>query len=73
MEPQTEIKTVAGDRKQILEQQTLKGKLLEFEFYMQKQGYAESTTKNWVLRLETLANRGANLFDPESVKATIAL
>ena len=69
----TENKAVVGDRKQLLDQQTLKGKLLEFEFYMQKQGQRPATSKSRVVRLKTLAERGANLFDPESVKATIAL
>jgi hypothetical protein len=67
----TEIKTVAG--KSPLDQQTLKGKLLEFEFWMQKQGYAEPTVKHRVVRLRMLARRGANLLDPESVKTVIAL
>ncbi len=69
----TELKTVVGDRKTSLDTQTIKGKLLEFEFYMQKKGFAASTVENWVLRLGTLAERGANILDPESVKATIAL
>jgi len=67
----TEIKTVAG--KSLLDQQILKGKLLEFEFWMQKQGYAEPTVKHRVVRLRMLARRGANLLDPESVKTVIAL
>jgi integrase/DNA-directed RNA polymerase subunit M/transcription elongation factor TFIIS len=67
----TESKTVAG--KSPLDQQTLKGKLLEFEFWMQKQGYAESTVKTRVMRLLILARRGANILEPESVKAVIAL
>lgn len=67
----TETKTVAGTSP--LDQQTLKGKLLEFEFYMQKQGYSEATVKHRVVRLAMLARRGANLQDPESVKTTIAL
>jgi integrase len=71
LEPQTETKTVAG--KSPLDQQTLKGKLLEFEFWMQKRGYAEPTVKHRVVRLRTLARRGANLLDPESVKSVIAL
>jgi integrase len=71
LEPQTELKAVAG--KSLLDQQTLKGKLLEFEFWMQKQGYAEQTVKHRVVRLTMLARRGANLLDPETVKNVIAL
>ena len=49
-----------------------KGKIVEHSFWMLKQGYAESTIKGRVKLLKILANRGANLFDPESVKETIA-
>jgi len=54
-------------------QEDIKGKLLEFAFWMQKQGYRETTIKNRMTRLETLVRRGANLLEPESVKKTIAL
>jgi integrase len=54
-------------------QQDIKGKLVEFAFWMQKQGYRESTIQNRIARLETLVRRGANLLEPESVKKTIAL
>jgi integrase len=67
-QPKTEV---AG--KSPLDQPTLKGKLLEFEFYMQREGYAEATVKHRVVRLTMLAKRGANLMDPESVKTVIAL
>lgn len=67
----TKTKTVAGTSP--LDQQTLKGKLLEFEFWMQKQGYAKSTVKSRVKRLLILSRRGANILEPESVKAVIAL
>ncbi|MCK4434488.1 tyrosine-type recombinase/integrase [Candidatus Bathyarchaeota archaeon] len=53
--------------------QLMKGKILEFAFWMQKQGYAESTIKGRKIRLETLMKRGANLLDPESFKAILAL
>ena len=67
----TETKTVAG--KSPIDQQRLKGKLLEFEFWMQKQGYAEATVKYRIVRIRMLARRGANILDPESVKGIIAL
>jgi integrase len=67
----TEIKTVASDIKP-LDPQTLKGKLLEFEFWMQKQGYKTPTINNRIVRLKTLISRGANIIDPESVKTVIA-
>jgi len=49
-----------------------RGKIVEHAFWMQKEGYAESTISRRVRLLGTLANKGANLKDPESVKETIA-
>lgn len=66
----TELKTVAGEQRT---QQDIKGKLVEFAFWMQKQGYKESTIETRIVRLKTLVERGANLLDPESIKNTIAL
>ena len=71
LDSQTETKTVAG--KTLLEKQTIKGKLLEFEFWMQKQGYSKPTMKARVTRMKTLVRRGANILEPESVKEVIAL
>ena len=73
LDPQTEIKTVADGIRLLSDQPALKGKLLEFEFWMQKQGYKPPTIKGRVVRVATLAARGANLYDPETVKAVIAL
>ena len=53
--------------------QIIKGKLAEFEFWMQKQGYKIPTIQTRMMRLQTLVKRGANLLDSESVKKTIAL
>jgi len=50
----------------------VKGKLIEFTWWMKKQGYAESTILDRCRILKTLVKRGANLFDPESVKEVIA-
>ena len=68
----TKTNIVADDRKP-LDEQTIKGKLLEFEFWMQKQGYKPSTIGNRIVRMNCLVSRGANLLDPENVKAVIAL
>jgi len=55
------------------------GKLVEslwhvekYRSYMKKQGFASSTVDRTIRLLRTLANRGANLLEPESVKLTIA-
>jgi len=50
----------------------IKGKLLEFAFYMEKQGYAQMTTRGAGSALRALIARGANLGDPESVKEALA-
>ena len=46
--------------------------LFNFAWWMKKQGYAESTIRSRVSLLKVLVKRGANLYDPESVKAVIA-
>ena len=66
-----QIESVAGTSPKI--EQDIKGKLVEFAFWMQKQGYKESTIRTRISRLEMLVRRGANLYDPESVKQAIAL
>lgn len=48
------------------------GKLVEFSFWMQRQGYKESTTVSRGHRLRRLVKLGANLWDPESIKEIIA-
>jgi integrase len=71
----TETKTVAeesGKRTTGRKEQLVKGKLVEFEFWMQKQNYAEQTIKTNRKVLRILSGRKADLLDPESVKATIA-
>lgn len=50
----------------------LKGKIVKFFCYMEKQGYAEATTQTYYQILRMLAKNGANLDDPESVKEVIA-
>jgi integrase len=63
-------KQAAGATK--LSKAELKGKLVEFLWWMKKEGYAESTITRRVRRLKTMTNLDANLLDPESVKLTIA-
>ena len=50
MDSATETKTVAGEKTTVTEQ-TIKGKLVEFEFWMHKQGYAKPTVKERVEKL----------------------
>jgi integrase len=51
----------------------VKGKIVEFLWYLKKQGYAQSTAETYVGLLNVLWKRGADLSDPESVKKAIAL
>jgi len=48
------------------------GKIVEFLWWLKKQGYAESTIKSRVKLMKRLVKLGANLFDPDSVKEIIA-
>ena len=50
----------------------VKGRIVEYAWWMKKQGYAESTIELHTITLKALAKRGANLLNPESVKDTIA-
>lgn len=70
VEPRNE-KWAAGATTKLTEAE-VKGKLVEFLWWMKKEGYAESTTTRRVRLLKTLSKRSANLLDPESVKLTIA-
>jgi len=51
----------------------VKGTIFEFKWKMKREGYSESTISCYSYILETLAKRGANIFDPENVKDIIAL
>jgi integrase len=64
------LKRTAGES--TTDQQTIKGKLLEFMVWMQHQGYKESTIKVRLVRLETLVKRGAELTNFDSVKKVLS-
>ncbi len=50
----------------------IKGSIVEYSFALLKQGYAKTTIKGRTKLLKRLTRIGANLRDPESVKAVIA-
>jgi integrase len=52
---------------------SVKGKILEFAFHLKKQGRTQGTLTSYVSALNSLVTEGANLFNPESVKETLAL
>jgi integrase len=68
MEHAAEIKTVAGGSPQ-----DIKGKIVEFSFWMLKQGYSQATIEGRIKLLNRLMRLGANFNDEESVKAVISL
>jgi len=49
-----------------------KGKIIEYSFWLLKQGYAKSTITGRTKLLKILTKRGANLLDSESMKEIIA-
>jgi len=66
----TEIKTVAGEIGK--SQQEAKGKIFELCLYLKRQNYSEETIRLNRIALKVLSDRGANLFDSDSVKDVIA-
>lgn len=51
---------------------TVKGKIIEYAWWLKKEGYADSTIRMRSRNLKRLVKLGANIFDHESVKETIA-
>jgi len=50
----------------------IKGKIVEFSWWLKKEGYREGTILTKTKTLKILSKRGADLFDGESVKEVIA-
>ena len=67
---ESRLKRAAGATK--LSEAEVKGTLIEYSWYMKKNGYPESTIKFRTGIIKTLINRGAPLLDPEAMKAFIA-
>ena len=70
LENAIETKTVAGEIGKAFDKATAKGLLLQYELWLQKEGYGEDC--RYVSCISMLINSGANLYDPETVKAIIA-
>jgi len=51
----------------------IQGKIIEVAWHLKKEGFSPSTIYNYPKYLTLLVKRGANLYDPESVKDIIAL
>ena len=67
----TEIKTVAGES--TTTKSSSEAKIIDFLWWMKKQGYKETTIISRGVRLRRLASLNADLNNPESVKETIAM
>ncbi len=50
----------------------IKGKILEYAWWLKKDGKSEATIEGRVKLLRILTKRGANLYDPETMKEAIA-
>jgi integrase len=68
LEPQTETKTVAGE----ISNNDVKGKIVDFSFWMLKEGYSKSTIKTRTKLMQRFVRLQADIFNPESIKETIA-
>lgn len=51
---------------------TIKGKIIEFLWWMEKEGFAKDTIRGYGSCLRALLQRNADLLDPESVKEALA-
>jgi len=71
VETRTE-KQAAGATKTEPTEADVKGKIIQYAWWLKKEGYAESTIRVNTMILKVLSKRGANLFDPDSVKEAIA-
>jgi integrase len=50
----------------------VKDKIVEFSFWLHKEGYADDTVRNRTRIIKILVKRGADIFNPEAVKRAIA-
>jgi len=50
---------------------TIKGKIIEFAWWLQKEGYDEETIKVRASLIKRLVKLGANLYDPETIKVVL--
>ena len=67
MDTATETKTVAGESPQ-----DSKGKIVEYSFWLLKQGYSKATIESRVKLLKRLIRRGGHFHDEDSIKEVIA-
>jgi integrase len=66
------IPQIVAQREGTLKQADVKGRIIEYAWWLQKEGYSQATIIGRSKLIAVLAKRGADLYDPESVKNTIA-
>jgi integrase len=54
------------------ETETIKGKLIEFSWWLNKEGYSQATVKTYPKILNILLKRNVNLLNPQAVKEYLA-
>lgn len=69
VEPRTENRAAGATKPHLAD---IKGKIVEYIWHLNKNGYKPSTIKTHSQNLKALIVAGANILDPESVKETIA-
>lgn len=72
VEVETRQERAAGATSTPNDPATTRGKLVEYTWWMNKQGYARESIRGYLSCVRTLWKRGANLYDPETVKEVIA-
>jgi len=72
VEVETRQEQAAGATSTPNDPATTRGKLVEYTWWMNKQGYARESIRGYLSCVRTLWKRGANLYDPETVKDVIA-
>jgi integrase len=73
-ESRGELKTCQIQNSDLLKDFTegIRGRIVEYVVYQINKGQDENGVKQYIYKLRTLMSRGANLYDPESVKAVIS-
>jgi ribosomal protein L37AE/L43A len=66
------VETPTQEKAQGESTENFAARLLEIGWWFKKQGYSEVTIRGTISALRTLWQRGANMYDPESVKSIIA-
>jgi integrase len=64
--------TEVGQREATADAAQVKGKIIEFLWYLEKMGYEQSTAKGYFAILRHLDKKGVDVFNPETVKLHIA-